>query len=192
MDLNGLIKATTVTMKESGVGKDVQSGKHILHVSDEEGNKTDFVFKTTERRVPFSAEDVGEVIRTVIQVIEACIQRGETISVRGFGRLELKYYTPRRTHDLQTGEFIDIPGRCVPKFVAGSDLKTMARLYEHTLTEGSVETRIDREGLSDEWYEKNLYTDDNYTGTEDIFERFNNEDVPEEKDIFDSAEIIDE
>mgnify|MGYP007013968344 CR=1 FL=1 len=80
----------------------------------------------------------------------------------------------------------------MPKFVAGSDLKTMARLYEHTLTEGSVETRIDREGLSDEWYEKNLYTDDNYTGAEDIFERFNNEDVPEEKDIFDSAEIIDE
>lgn len=191
MDLNGLIKATTLTMKESGVGKDVKSGKHILHVSDEEGNKTDFVFKTTEQKVPFTINDVGEVIRTVIQVIESAIQRGETVSVRGFGRLCLQYYAPRRTHDLQTGEFIDIPGRCVPRFVSGVDLKTMARLYEHSLTEGSVETRIEQEGLSDEWYERNLYTDDTYTGTEDIFERFNNEDDVVEKDLFDTAEIID-
>lgn len=168
MDFNGLVRAVTNTLKEANVGKVVKTSKHVLHIKDEEGTNADFIFNMKERESPFNSDDVKEILMTLIQVIEACMQRGEAVAIRGFGRFEIKYYNPRVSRNIQTGEPVHIPGRCIPKFVCGRDLKTMAQLYENSLTESSIETRIDNNCLDDEWYNTNLFEDSNNNEEDDL------------------------
>lgn len=150
MDIRGLAKDVATIMKERGIRKTMATTKHTLHVTDDEGNRADFVLKRKDNTVMFTIEDVETILKICVQSIEAAIQRGDSFSIRGFGKLEVKYREPRRTRDIETGEWMDVEGRYVPKFTYGSDLRTAARLYEHSLKEGVVETRIDREGFDDE------------------------------------------
>ena len=76
MDFNGLVRAVTNTLKEANVGKVVKTSKHVLHIKDEEGNNADFIFNMKERESPFNSDDIKEILMTLIQVIEACMQRG--------------------------------------------------------------------------------------------------------------------
>lgn len=149
MDTKGLARSIAGVMKESDIRKNMVATKYVLHVTDDDGNRADFALKRRDTAMLFTIEDVETILRTGVQVIEAALQRGESINIRGFGKLEVKYREPRRTKDIETGEWIDVEGRYVPKFTYGADLKTAARLYEHSLND-RLETRIDREGIDDE------------------------------------------
>lgn len=153
MDLQGLSKNVCAMLREDDVRKTMNTTRHVLHISDNDGNQTDFILKRQESAVPFYIDDVQIILKYCVQAIENALQNGENINVRGFGKLEVKYREPRRTKDIETGEWIDVAGRYVPKFTFGSELRTVARLYELSLTEGDIITRADRE-LSEEELEE--------------------------------------
>lgn len=153
MDIHGLAMNVASIMKENDIRKSLATTRHTLHITDDEGNCADFVLKKKDTAVLFTVQDIETILKASIQAIEAALQKGECISARGFGRLEVKYREPRRTRDFDTGEWIDVEGRFIPKFTFGSDLRTAARLYQCSLEEGNIETRIDREGLGDEDFE---------------------------------------
>lgn len=153
MDLHGLSRSVWAMLKENGVRKTMRPTRHVLHVSDDDGNQTDFVLKRQDTAVLFQVEDIEIILKYCIQAMENALQSGESINARGFGKLEVKYREARRTKDIETGEWIDVAGRYVPKFTFGSDLRTAAKLYEISLTEGEIETRADRE-LSEEELEE--------------------------------------
>ncbi|MCQ2052327.1 MAG: HU family DNA-binding protein [archaeon] len=154
MDLKELTRTIASNMKENDIRKTINATRHTLHITDDEGNVADFVLKKKESAVLFTIQDIDAVLRSTIQVIESALQRGESINVRGFGNLGVKYREPRRTKDIETGEWVDVAGRFVPKFTFGNELRRAARLYEDSLDDGKIVTRIDREGLvADEEYE---------------------------------------
>ena len=153
MDLHGLARNVCAMLKENDVRKTMNTTRHVLHISDNDGNQTDFVLKRQDSAVPFQIDDIHVILKYCVRAIENALQNGENINVRGFGKLEVKYREARRTKDIETGEWIDVAGRYVPKFTYGTDLRTVARLYEISLTEGDIVTRADRE-LSEEELEE--------------------------------------
>lgn len=147
MDLKMLARDVVNLLEERGVRKKSRSFKHIIHITDDEDNRADFSVKVDAPDMPFYIPEVEYILQTCLEVIMGAMRRGENINVRGFGRLALVYREPRRTKDINTGEWIDVKGQFVPKFTFGKELKRMATLYQNSLTEGEVQTRIDIEGL---------------------------------------------
>lgn len=150
MDLHGLSRNVWAMLKDDGVRKVMKATKHVLHISDNDGNQTDFILKRQDPAVLFQVEDIEVILRYCVKAIESALQTGESVNVRGFGKLEVKYREARRTKDIETGEWIDVAGRYIPKFTFGSDLRTVARLYEVSLTENDIETRADKELSAEE------------------------------------------
>ena len=67
-----------------------------------------------------AAEDVLEWI---LELLKATLQRGEDITITGFGNFRVRSKTARRGRNPRTGEEIDIPARRVVTFRASAVLK---------------------------------------------------------------------
>lgn len=137
-----LIRATAAAMREKNIRKLVSSPKHVFHISDDEGNKKDFVVRQIDKGVQFTTEDVEAVLDTCMQIIEEAIKRGDPVSIRGFGTLGLKYRKSRVTKMPGTGERIDVGSRFVPKFTFGNDLRMCAKVYELSLADKQIDIAL--------------------------------------------------
>lgn len=155
MKLKDLIRNVTSVLQENDVRKTVPPVKHVLYVSDEEGNTSSFTFKAERTSLTFNLCDVEVVLRTCMDVIIKAIQNGDVIDIKGFGKLELGYREPRTQVDF-SGKEIQVTGRFLPKFRVGNDLRRAAVFYQESLSDSLV-TRIDTEGLiDDDEYEEDL------------------------------------
>ncbi len=138
MNKKELVRRTASEMRQRELRKPVSLPKQVLHISDDEGNSKDFVVKKTDKTVIYTIEDVEAVIDTCLEVIEAAIRGGETVTVHGFGSLGLKYRKPRSLKHVATGERTVAEGRFVPHFLAGNNLKVDARIFETALEDGVI------------------------------------------------------
>jgi len=137
MNRRELVRRIANVMRDNNVRKPVSSPKQVFHISDDEGNKKDFVVRKTDKSVLFTVDDVEAVIDACLYVVEESLKRGEPVSIRGFGSLGLKYRKPRATKRPGTEEWVDIEARYIPKFSFGNDLRMCAKVYELSLS-GSV------------------------------------------------------
>lgn len=133
MNRKELIRRVASVMRENNVRKPVSSPKQVFHISDDDGNTKDFVIRKTDKSVLFTADDVEAIVDACLFVIEDAMKRGESVSIRGFGTLGLKYRKPRATKKLGTDEWVDIDARYIPKFTFGNDLRMCAKVYELSL-----------------------------------------------------------
>ena len=133
MNRSKLIQLVAEKMRVNKVRKLVSTPRHVFHISDDEGNCKDFVVRKTDKQVLYTTADVKEVLDTCIQVIKEALQRGEPISIPGFGTLEMRYRKKRATKIPGTEEWVDVDARYVPKFSFGSDLRACAKMYEMSL-----------------------------------------------------------
>ena len=138
MNRNELIKNVANLLRENNVKKPVSMPKQVLRVSDDEGNKKDFVLQKTDKRVLYTVEDIDAIIGACQQVICDSLKRGEPISIHGFGKLELKYHKPTSIKHVETGEKLTIEERYVPKFSFGNDLRLCAKIYELSLEDKAM------------------------------------------------------
>lgn len=138
MNRKELVRRIAGMMRENNVRKPVSLPKQVFHISDDEGNAKDFVVRKTDKSVLFTAEDVEAVVDTCLLVIEEALKRGEPVTIKGFGTLGLKYRKARATKSLETGEWVDVEARYVPKFNFGNDLRRCAKIYELSLLEKDV------------------------------------------------------
>lgn len=122
-------------MRENGIRKPVSSPKQVFHISDDEGNKKDFVIRKTDKSVMFTIEDIESVIDSCIYVIKEALKRGENITFHGFGSLGVHHRKARATKRPDTGEWVEVEARYIPKFTFGNDLRMCTKLYELSLNE---------------------------------------------------------
>lgn len=138
MNRREFVRRIANVMRENNIRKPVSSPKQVFHISDDEGNKKDFVVKKTDKSVLFTVDDVEAVVDACLYVIEESLKRGEPVSIRGFGSLGLKYRKPRATKRPGTEEWVDVEARYVPKFSFGNDLRMCAKVYELSLGDGLI------------------------------------------------------
>lgn len=140
MNKKELVSKITDILRENDVKKVVKIPKQTFTISDNEGNSKEFVVKKTDKRVSLTNEDVSNILDACIEAIQESLKRGEAVQIHGFGRLGLHYRKPRKTKRIDTGEDVDVPGRFVPKFDYGNDLRLAAKIYETSLGDVLMET----------------------------------------------------
>jgi DNA-binding protein HU-beta len=133
MNKRQLASRTAEVMRKNNIRKSVLVPKKTFHISDDEGNKKDFVVKSMDKNVLFSVGDVETILDTALQVITESLKTGEPVTLQGFGSFGLKYRKARATKQLGTDEWIEVAARYVPKFSFGDRLRMAAKLYELSL-----------------------------------------------------------
>ncbi|MBU6430342.1 MAG: integration host factor subunit beta [Cyanobacteria bacterium REEB65] len=67
--------------------------------------------------------DVELAVKSVIEQMSHALANGERIEVRGFGSFALHYRPPRMGRNPKTGEAVALPGKHVPHFKPGKELR---------------------------------------------------------------------
>ena len=142
MNKKELTRRVASVMREKSIRKPVSIPKQVFHISDDDGNKKDFVIRKTDKTVMFTTEDVEAIIDTCIEVIEDALAHGEHVSVHGFGQLGLKYMKARTLKQVGTGEPVTAEAHYIPKFSFGKDLRLSAKMYEMSLEDLNINTPL--------------------------------------------------
>jgi integration host factor subunit beta len=59
----------------------------------------------------------------VLDALTATLAAGDRVEIRGFGSFELAYRNPRLGRNPKSGEMVHVPGKHVPHFKAGKELR---------------------------------------------------------------------
>ncbi|MDH5354687.1 MAG: integration host factor subunit beta [Gammaproteobacteria bacterium] len=77
--------------------------------------------KNNQRKL--APKDVALAINSLIKIMSHTLSTGERIEVRGFGSFSLRYRPPRTCRNPMSGEAVKIPGKYVPQFKPGKELR---------------------------------------------------------------------
>ena len=88
--------------------------------------KAEFVDQVASR-ADLSKGDAGGAVDAVLDTIKEVLQRGGEINFTGFGKFSVAERGARQGVNPQTGEKIQIAASKVPRFSAGSSLKSAVK-----------------------------------------------------------------
>ncbi len=67
--------------------------------------------------------DVEMAVKTLLEQMSQSLSGGQRIEVRGFGSFSLHYRPPRMGRNPKTGDAVALPGKHVPHFKPGKELR---------------------------------------------------------------------
>lgn len=88
-------------------------------------NKKDLVNEVA--KVVKTKKEAQAAVDSVFSSIAKALEKGEAVSLIGFGTFKVVDRKARKGRNPQTGEEIDIAASKAPKFVAGKALKEMVK-----------------------------------------------------------------
>jgi integration host factor subunit beta len=68
-------------------------------------------------------KDVEQAVKTMLEQMSESLANGERIEIRGFGSFSLHYRPPRLGRNPKTGASVSLPGKYVPHFKPGKELR---------------------------------------------------------------------
>ena len=72
-----------------------------------------------------SKAEAEEVVNTVLDSIVQALETGDKVELRGFGSFRLRMRRPRQGRNPKTGTTVQVPGKAVPYFKPGKELREM-------------------------------------------------------------------
>ena len=85
--------------------------------------KSELIEALALRRAHLKADDVDLAVKTMLDQMGDALSGGERIEIRGFGSFSLHFRPPRIGRNPKTGESVALPGKHVPHFKPGKDLR---------------------------------------------------------------------
>ena len=85
-------------------------------------NKNDLIDAVAER-TSLAKSDSARAVEAVLGAITEALQKGDAVTLSGFGTFATKARAARTGRNPRTGEAIEIPASKVPGFKAGKGLK---------------------------------------------------------------------
>lgn len=85
--------------------------------------KSELIELLARRQPHLKADDVDLAVKTLLQMMGGALANGERIEIRGFGSFSLHYRPPRTGRNPKTGEAVALPGKHVPHFKPGKELR---------------------------------------------------------------------
>ena len=76
-----------------------------------------------ERQKHLAANDVELAVKSLLEQMSQALSVGERIEIRGFGSFSLHYRPPRMGRNPKTGDAVALPGKHVPHFKPGKELR---------------------------------------------------------------------
>jgi DNA-binding protein HU-beta len=96
--------------------------------TNEEGQvtKSELVNQVADR-ADLTKQDAGRAVDAVLATVEDALRRGSEVTVAGFGKFHVSDRGARLGVNPRTGERIQIAASRVPRFTAGSGLKSAVK-----------------------------------------------------------------
>ena len=85
--------------------------------------KSELIETLTRRQPHLKADDVDLAVKTLLEMMGGALSTGERIEIRGFGSFSLHFRPPRIGRNPKTGDSVALPGKYVPHFKPGKELR---------------------------------------------------------------------
>ncbi|GAB3734115.1 integration host factor subunit beta [Luteimonas pelagia] len=85
--------------------------------------KSELIERLAQRQAHLKSEDVDLSVKALLEMMGGALANGERIEIRGFGSFSLHYRPPRLGRNPKTGEAVALPGKHVPHFKPGKELR---------------------------------------------------------------------
>jgi integration host factor subunit beta len=85
--------------------------------------KSELIEALSRRQGHLKADDVDLAVKTLLEQMSGALSGGERIEIRGFGSFSLHFRPPRIGRNPKTGESVALPGKHVPHFKPGKELR---------------------------------------------------------------------
>ena len=85
--------------------------------------KSELIEILSHRQGHLKADDVDMGVKTLLEMMSNALTEGERIEIRGFGSFSLHFRPPRLGRNPKTGESVALPGKYVPHFKPGKELR---------------------------------------------------------------------
>jgi len=85
--------------------------------------KSELIELLTQRQAHLKADDVDLAVKSLLEMMGGALAHGERIEIRGFGSFSLHYRPPRLGRNPKTGDAVALPGKHVPHFKPGKELR---------------------------------------------------------------------
>jgi integration host factor subunit beta len=85
--------------------------------------KSELIEILTRRQGHLKADDVDLAVKNLLEMMSNALTQGERIEIRGFGSFSLHFRPPRLGRNPKTGDSVALPGKHVPHFKLGKELR---------------------------------------------------------------------
>ena len=100
--------------------------------------KSELIDQLAELQRHLAHLDVELGVKSILEQMSAALASGDRIEIRGFGSFSLHYRAPRMGRNPKTGESVALPGKHVPHFKPGKELRE--RVNAHAQESRDVES----------------------------------------------------
>lgn len=85
--------------------------------------KSELIELLARKQGHLAQKDVELAVKSLIEQMSHALSSGERIEIRGFGSFSLHYRPPRMGRNPKTGAAVALPGKYVPHFKPGKELR---------------------------------------------------------------------
>jgi integration host factor subunit beta len=85
--------------------------------------KSELIEILSRRQGHLKADDVDMAVQTLVEMMSNSLTEGDRIEIRGFGSFSLHFRPPRLGRNPKTGDSVALPGKYVPHFKPGKELR---------------------------------------------------------------------
>lgn len=95
-----------------------------MHSSMTKSDLIEALFSALSRKqAQLAYKDIELAVKTMLEHMGQALSEGERIEIRGFGSFSLHYRSPRTGRNPKTGDAVTLPGKYVPHFKPGKELR---------------------------------------------------------------------
>ncbi len=88
--------------------------------------KSDLIDNLARSQGHLAYKDVELAVKSLIEKMSSALSKGDRIEIRGFGSFSLHYRPPRIGRNPKSGDKVNLPGKYVPHFKPGKELRDRA------------------------------------------------------------------
>lgn len=85
--------------------------------------KSELIENIAAKQNHLAYKDIELSVKSLLEQMSTSLSRGERIEVRGFGSFSLHFRPPRIGRNPKTGDAVSLPGKHVPHFKPGKELR---------------------------------------------------------------------
>ncbi len=100
--------------------------------------KSELIEALSLRQQHLAANDVELAVKSLLEQMTHALANGERIEIRGFGSFSLHFRPPRMGRNPKTGDAVALPGKHVPHFKPGKELRERVNAGATAATAGAA------------------------------------------------------
>ena len=85
--------------------------------------RAELIDRLARERTDLSHQCVEQAVKTLLEAMAATLTHNDRIEIRGFGSFSLHHRPPRVGRNPKTGEPVALPGKHVPHFKPGKEMR---------------------------------------------------------------------